>query len=78
MAPEPISMAYFIIFFHQSVCLHVYPQLSLLSNRSVKTFPRQRIHKTVEELLEASFPMRSVSFQMNVGDKFFPELLVII
>jgi hypothetical protein len=27
---------------HQSVCLYVYPPLSLLGNGSVNTFPRQR------------------------------------
>jgi hypothetical protein len=28
MAPEPISMAYFINPSHQSVCLHMYPLIS--------------------------------------------------
>jgi hypothetical protein len=52
MAPEPISTAYFMNPSHQSVCLHVYSP-SLLGNGSVKTSPRQRIHATAEELLDA-------------------------
>jgi hypothetical protein len=39
MAPEPISTAYFINPSHQSVCLYVYPPLSLLGNGSVDAFP---------------------------------------
>jgi hypothetical protein len=37
-----------------SICL---PCLSLLGNDWVNTFPRQRIHATIEELLDASFSM---------------------
>jgi hypothetical protein len=40
MAPEPISMAYFINPSHQSVCPYV-----LLGNGWVYTFPRQPIHE---------------------------------
>jgi hypothetical protein len=39
-----------------SVCLSLPP---LLGSGSVKTFPQQRIYATVEELLDASFSMRS-------------------
>jgi hypothetical protein len=42
IAPEPISTAYFINPFHQSVCLYVYPALSLLGNGSTDTFLLQR------------------------------------
>jgi hypothetical protein len=31
---------------------------------------------TIEELLDASFSMRSVSYQTKLGDSFCPELLV--
>jgi hypothetical protein len=34
-------------------------------------------HATIEELLEASFSMRSVSYQKEICDYFFPELLVV-
>jgi hypothetical protein len=66
MTPEPISATYFINPSHQSVCLYVYPScrckatarlsVSLLSVRNglVNTFPRQRIHATIEELLDAA------------------------
>jgi hypothetical protein len=63
-----------------SVCVSVCVSLlSLQGNGSVKcippfgasigsvdTFPRQRIHTTIEELLDASFSMRSVSYQRRV------------
>jgi hypothetical protein len=42
----------------------------LLGNGLVKTLPRQ--------FLEASFSMRSVSYQRNVGDYFFPEIFSLI
>jgi hypothetical protein len=41
MAPEPISVEYFLNPSQQSVCVFL---LSLLSNGSVKTLPRQRIY----------------------------------
>jgi hypothetical protein len=50
-----------------SVCVPVCVSLlSLLGNGSVNTFPRQRIHATIEELLDASFCMRSVSYERRV------------
>jgi hypothetical protein len=75
MTPGPISTAYFINPSHQSVCLYVYPLI----------FTRQRLGKiitaamnthVIQELLDASFFMRSVSYQSEVGDKFFTELVV--
>jgi hypothetical protein len=39
-APQTISAAYFINPSHPSMCLHMYPQLSLLGNGSVKFIPR--------------------------------------
>jgi hypothetical protein len=33
-------------------------------------------HATIEELLDASSSMRSMSYQRKVGGLFFPELLV--
>jgi hypothetical protein len=65
MPPDPISTAYFINPSDQSVCLYVYP-LSLLDNGWVNTFPRHRIHATVEELLTGSFSVRSVSYEKRV------------
>jgi hypothetical protein len=54
MTPELISREYFIKFlpsFCMSLCMD--------------TFPWQRIHGTVKELLEASFSIRSVSSQRS-------------
>jgi hypothetical protein len=44
----------------------------VLSNGSVYTIPRQRIHATIEELLVTSFSMRSVSYQRRVCDCVTP------
>jgi hypothetical protein len=38
-----------------ALCLYVYSPLSLLGKDSVNTFPRQRLHEIIDELLEASF-----------------------
>jgi hypothetical protein len=77
MAPEPISTAYFINPSYRPQCLHVYPPVvsrqRLGKNVSVAT----NTHATVEQLLEASFSMRCVSYQRKVCGKFFAELLVI-
>jgi hypothetical protein len=51
----------------QSICLSF---LSLLGNGSVNTFARQRIYKTMEELLEASFSMRSSAYRRRVCGSF--------
>jgi hypothetical protein len=72
--PVPISTAYLLNPHHQSVCLYVYP--------SVVT--RQRLGKIVTAatnthvtslLLNASFSMRSVSYQRKVGCHFITELV---
>jgi hypothetical protein len=65
MAPEPIPTAYFINRSHQSVCRCI----SLLGNDSVKknATAATNTHATIEELLDASFSMRSVSYQKEVS-----------
>jgi hypothetical protein len=78
MAPEPTSTAYFINSSHQSLCLYVYPSyrckatarlhvslLAVIGNGSINTFLRQQIH-AIEELLDTSFYMRSVSYKRRV------------
>jgi hypothetical protein len=40
--------------------------VSLLGKGSVNSFPRQRIHAAAEELLDVSFPVRSVSYERRV------------
>jgi hypothetical protein len=70
---------YFINPSYQSACLYVYPSyrrkatgrlslspFSVLGHGSVNMFPRQRIGATIEELLDASSSLRSVSYQRRV------------
>jgi hypothetical protein len=58
-------------------CLYVYLPLIVARQRLGKHFPAAtNTYATTEELLEASFSIRSVSYQRKEGDYFFPELLV--
>jgi hypothetical protein len=75
MTPEPISTAYFINPSHKSVCLYVYPLI--IARQRLGKHPlvvaRQWLcenitaamntHTAIEELLDTSFSMRSVSYQ---------------
>jgi hypothetical protein len=73
-----VIRAYLSGAFHKSfpsVCVCICIIVSLLGNGSVKTLPWQRIHAVIE-LLDASFPMLSVSYQRKAGDSFFQALLV--
>jgi hypothetical protein len=64
-------MTYFTNPSHQSVSLYV-SLLSLLGN----TFPLQLIHDTTEELLDASFSMRYVSYQREfIGLSVYPLIV---
>jgi hypothetical protein len=60
MAPEPMSTAYFINPFHQSVYLYVYFRVSLLGTDSANTFPRQR------RIVGGVVSVRSVTYQRRV------------
>jgi hypothetical protein len=68
MAPEPISTAYFINLSHQSVCLHVYPPIVARQGLGKNVTAATNTHATIEELLDASFSMRSMSYERKVGD----------
>jgi hypothetical protein len=64
MAPEPISTAHLINASHQYVRLHVYvsrQQLGTNVTAAMKT------HATIEQLLDALFSMRSVSYVRRVS-----------
>jgi hypothetical protein len=75
MASEPMLTAYFINPSHQSVCLYMYPRIVArqLLGKNPTNVTRQRLgknftaatntHGTIEELLDASFSMRPVSYQ---------------
>jgi hypothetical protein len=67
VAPDTISKAFSINPSHQSICV------LLLGNGLVKTFPRQQIHVTIQETLDPSFFVQSVSYQWSVcGTVYFP------
>jgi hypothetical protein len=57
MAPEPIWTAYFINASHQFVCLYVYVARQRLGKNVTAA---TKLHATIEELLDASFSMRSL------------------
>jgi hypothetical protein len=58
-----------------SVCVPVcVSSLSLLGNGSVSTFPRQRIHATVQKLFHASFSMRCLSYQRRFCGSVYPSI----
>jgi hypothetical protein len=68
IAPELISTAYFINLSHQSVCLYTYPHIVARQRLGKNVIAATNTHATIEELLEASFSVRSVSYQRKVGD----------
>jgi hypothetical protein len=63
MAREPIWMGYFRNTSHQSVCLYVYYRNVARQRIGKKVTVAMNTHETIEELLDASFSMRSVSYQ---------------
>jgi hypothetical protein len=68
IAPDSISKAVFINLHHQFVCLYVYPSVVAMQRHSKNIAAAKDTRATVEELLDASFSMRSVSYEGNVGD----------
>jgi hypothetical protein len=73
MAPEPISMIYFINPSHQSVCLHLHSPTVVMQRLGKNVTAATNTH-AVEELLDASFPVMScrmtgkqvISFSLNL------------
>jgi hypothetical protein len=68
MAPEPVSLAYFINPSHQSLCPYVYPPIVARQQLDKNVTVATNTHVTIEELLDASFSMPSVLYQMKIGD----------
>jgi hypothetical protein len=67
MAPEPILAAYFINLSYQSVCMYVYPIVARQGlGKNVTTAKNTRA--TLDELLEALFSVRAMSYQRKVGE----------
>jgi hypothetical protein len=67
-APEPISIAYFINPSHQSVCLYVYPPIVARQQLGKNVTASTNTYAAIEELMDASFSMRSVVHQRKAGD----------
>jgi hypothetical protein len=62
-APERISTAYCINLSHQSVCLYVYPTIVAKQLIGKNVTAVTNTHVTIEELLDESFSIWSVSYQ---------------
>jgi hypothetical protein len=67
-APESISMAHFINPSHQSVCLYVYSLIVARQQLGEKVTAAKTTYARIEQLFEASFSVRSVMYQREVGD----------
>jgi hypothetical protein len=63
VAPEPISTVYFINTSHQSVCLRVYTLIVATQRICKNVTAATNTYAVVEESLDASFSMRSTSYQ---------------
>jgi hypothetical protein len=68
MALEPISTAYFINPSDQSECLYVYPPIVARQRLGKHVTAATNTHAIVEQLLEASFSIRSMSYQRKLDD----------
>jgi hypothetical protein len=67
MAFEPISTAYFINSFHQSLCLYVYTLFVAKQRLGKNVTTAMNTEETTEELLGVSFTMFHV-VSRKVGD----------
>jgi hypothetical protein len=78
MAPEPMATAYFLNPSHESVCLYVYPLIVARQKLGKNVKAATNTHVTIEELLDTSFSLRSVSCQRNVDDQLleFPVVYI--
>jgi hypothetical protein len=65
MVPEPVSTAYVINASNQYVCLYVYVAWQWLGKNVTAAMNTQT---RIKDLLDASFSMRSMSYQRKVGD----------
>jgi hypothetical protein len=65
-APEPISTVYFINPSHQSVCLYAYTPIVAREWLGKNITAATNIHTTVEEMLDASLCVHSVSYHRGV------------
>jgi hypothetical protein len=61
-------MAYFISPFHESACLYVYPGNIARQRLGKNVTTATNTHAAIEELLDSSFSMRSLSYRRKIGD----------
>jgi hypothetical protein len=74
------TCAHFKGVFHKflpSVCVYICIPLTARQRLGKNVTAAMNTYATIQDLLDASFSVRSVSYQRKVGDQFFPELLVI-
>jgi hypothetical protein len=57
------------------MCLYMYPPIVVRQLLGKNVTAATNTHSTIQELLDASGSMRSVSFQMKVGDSYFQNCL---
>jgi hypothetical protein len=59
-----------------SVCLCIPLPIVARQQHSINVTAAKNTYATIEELVDASFSMQSVSFKREVDDYIFPELVV--
>jgi hypothetical protein len=57
--------------------MNVYPPTVARQRLGENVTAETNEHATIEEVLDVSFSIRVVLYQRKVGNKFFPELLVL-
>jgi hypothetical protein len=67
MATAPISREYFMNPNHQSVCLYVSAPIVARQRLGKNVTATMNTYAKIQELLDASFSMRSVLYQRKVG-----------
>jgi hypothetical protein len=65
---EPILTAHFINPSHKSMRLYVYSPIVTRRRLRKNVTTATNTHTTLEELLDASFSVRSVLYQKKIGD----------
>jgi hypothetical protein len=71
------NISFVLSLFSLCICVPVYvTPLVLLGNGLVNMFLWQRVHTTIEELLDALIFTWSMLYQRKISNQFFPQLLV--
>jgi hypothetical protein len=75
--PEPILMKLGTYIIASEPLSTAYPPIVARQRLGKNVTVAKNTHATIEELLNASFSVGSVSYQREVGDQFFPEFVFI-